>query len=49
MLPPRHSLYFDALEHGPPLVVKAASFAVSALLVLLVAIPVIAVGARIIA
>ena len=45
----RHHLYLDALEHGSPLVIKAASFAVSALLVLLVAIPVLAVGARIIA
>lgn len=42
-------LYLDALEHGSPLAVKAASFAVSALLVLLVAIPILAVGARIVA
>jgi hypothetical protein len=46
---PHRGLYIDALEHGSPLALKAASFAASALLVLLVAIPVLAVGARIVA
>ncbi|MBI3437449.1 MAG: hypothetical protein HY054_02130 [Proteobacteria bacterium] len=45
----RNGLYIDALEHGTPLVVKAVSVAVSALLVLVVALPVLAVGARIFA
>lgn len=49
MFAPRHTLFFSVLEHGSPLAVKAASFAVSALLVLLVAVPVVAVGARIVA
>jgi len=48
MLPHRHALYLDVLENGSPLAIKAASFAVSALLVLLVAVPVLAVGARIV-
>ena len=43
----RNGLYIDALEHGAPLTVKAVSIAVSALLVLIVALPVLAVGARI--
>jgi hypothetical protein len=42
-------LYIDALEHGTPLAVKAASLAVATLLVLLVAVPVLAVGAAVIA
>ena len=45
----RKGLYIDALEHGTPFSVKAASIAVSALLVLIVALPVLAVGARIFA
>jgi hypothetical protein len=45
----RNGLYIDALEHGTPLAVKAASVAVSALLLLIVALPVLAVGARIFA
>ncbi|MFT3729191.1 MAG: hypothetical protein QM759_15315 [Terricaulis sp.] len=45
----RHHFYLDVLENGSPLAVKAASFAVSALLVLLVAAPVVAVGVRIVA
>ncbi len=40
-------LYIDALEHGTPLAVKAASIAVATLLVLLVAVPVLAVGAAV--
>jgi hypothetical protein len=43
----RNGLYIDSLEHGTPLAVKAASVAVSALLVLIVALPILAVGARI--
>ncbi|MFN3465843.1 MAG: hypothetical protein ACK4X1_17385 [Terricaulis sp.] len=46
----RHTgLYIDALEHGTPLAVKAASIAVATLLVLLVAVPVLAVGAAVVA
>ncbi|MGE0742344.1 MAG: hypothetical protein AB7O98_13465 [Hyphomonadaceae bacterium] len=44
-----HRLYADALEHGSPLAVKAASFAIATLLVLLVAVPVLAVGAAVVA
>ena len=40
-------LYIDALEHGTPLAVKAASIAVSAALFLLVALPVLAVAAAV--
>jgi hypothetical protein len=42
-------LYFDVLENGAPLARKAAQFAVAAALVLVVALPVLAVGARIVA
>lgn len=42
-------LYIDALEHGTPLAIKAASLAVATLLVLLVAVPVLAVGAAVVA
>lgn len=42
-------LYIDALEHGTPLAVKAASIAIATLLVLLVAVPVLAVGAAVVA
>ena len=42
-------LYLDALENGTPLAVKAASVAVATLLVLLVAVPVLAVGAAVVA
>lgn len=41
-------LYIDALEHGAPLAIKAASIAVATLLVLLVAAPVLAVGAAVV-
>ena len=41
--------YLDVLENGSPTAVKAASFAAAALLVLIVALPVLAVGARILA
>jgi hypothetical protein len=42
-------LYIDALEHGSPLAVKAASVAVSAVLFLIVALPVLAVATAIVA
>jgi hypothetical protein len=42
-------MYLDFLEHGSPLAVKLASIAVSAVLVLIVAAPILAVGARIVA
>ncbi len=42
-------LYIDALENGTPLAVKAASVAVATLLVLLVAVPVLAIGAAVVA
>ena len=42
-------MYLKILDHGSPLAVRAASFAVSALLFLIVAVPALAVGARIIA
>lgn len=42
-------LYIDALEHGAPIAVKTASVAVATLLVLLVAIPVLALGAAVVA
>jgi hypothetical protein len=41
-------LYIDALEHGAPLSIKAASIAVSALLFLIVALPLLAVGAAVV-
>lgn len=41
-------LYLDALENGTPLSIKAASVAVATLLVLLVAVPVLAVGAAVV-
>lgn len=39
-------MYFKVLDHGSPLAMRAASFAVSFLLFLAVAAPVLAVGAR---
>jgi hypothetical protein len=41
-------MYLDFLENGSPLAVKAASFAVAALLVLIVAVPTLVVAAQII-
>jgi|GEM_PF-2121475 len=41
--------YLDVLEHGSPLAVKIASVAVSAVLVLLVAVPVLTLGAAVVA
>lgn len=40
--------YLSVLDHGSPLAVKLASIAVSAVLVLIVAAPVLAVGAAIV-
>lgn len=42
-------MYFDFLEHGTPAAVKAASIAVAAVLFLIVALPVLAVGAAVVA
>ena len=42
-------LYIDALEHGTPLTIKVASIAVATLLVLLVAAPMLAIGAAVVA
>ncbi len=41
--------YLDILENGTPFAVKAASLVVAALLVLVVALPVLAVGAAVVA
>jgi hypothetical protein len=41
--------YLEILEHGAPLAVKAANIAASAVLVLIVALPILAVAARIVA
>jgi hypothetical protein len=40
--------YISALEHGAPFTVKAASVAVSAVLFLIVALPVLAIGAAVV-
>lgn len=42
-------MYLSILETGTPLVVKAASIAVAAVLFLIVALPVLAVGAAVVA
>ena len=39
----------DVLDHGTPIVVKAASIAVATVLFLIVALPVLAVGAAVVA
>jgi hypothetical protein len=44
-----HYFYLSFLEDGPPLAVKAASVAVSVVLFLIVALPVLAVGAAVVA
>lgn len=41
--------YISALEHGAPLTVKIASVAISTLLFLIVALPLIAIGAAVVA
>lgn len=43
------SFTYNALDHGAPVVVKAASIAVSTVLFLIVALPALAVAARIVA
>jgi hypothetical protein len=45
----RNGLYIDALEHGTPLTVKIASVAVSAVLFLIVALPILAVATAVVA
>lgn len=40
---------FPYLENRPTLALRASSFAASALLILIVALPILAVGARIVA
>jgi hypothetical protein len=47
--PMRGHPYLDILENGSPLAVKAASLVVAAILVLVVALPVLAVGAAVVA
>lgn len=42
-------LYFDILENGSPTAIKAASIVAAAALFLLVAVPVLAVGAAVVA
>jgi hypothetical protein len=42
-------MYLSILEHGSPLAVRASSIAVAAVLFLVVALPVLAVGVRIVA
>lgn len=41
--------YLDVLENGSPVAVKAASVAVSTILFLIVALPLLAVGAAVVA
>jgi len=41
--------YLEVLDHGTPLAVKAASIAVATVLFLIVALPVLAVGAAVVA
>ena len=41
--------YLDVLEHGSPLAVKVASIAVSTVLFLIVALPILALGAAVVA
>ena len=41
--------YISALEHGAPLTVKITSVAVSTVLFLIVALPLIAIGAAVVA
>lgn len=45
----RFAPYIDALEHGTPASIKFASIAVSTFLVLIVALPVLAVATAIVA
>jgi hypothetical protein len=45
----QRGLYIDALERGTPLSIKAASIAVSTVLFLIVALPVLAVATAVVA
>jgi hypothetical protein len=45
----RNGLYISALGHGVPFSIKAASITVAAVLFLIVALPVLAVGAAVVA
>jgi hypothetical protein len=47
--PMRGYPYLDVLENGTPFAVRVASLAVAAILVLVVALPVLAVGAAVVA
>jgi hypothetical protein len=44
-----NGFYLDVLEHGAPLTVKIASIAVSAVLFLIVALPILAVASAVVA
>jgi hypothetical protein len=44
-----NGFYLDVLEHGAPLTVKIASIAVSAVLFLIVALPILAVATAVVA
>lgn len=48
-IPMRGYPYLDILENGTPFAVRAASLAVAAILVLVVALPILAVGAAVVA
>jgi len=45
----RNGLYIDAVEHGAPASIKAAAIAVSTVLFLIIALPVLAVATAVIA
>jgi hypothetical protein len=45
----QRGLYIDALEHGAPLPIKAAAIAVSTVLFLIVALPVLALATAVVA
>lgn len=45
----RNGLYINTLEHGAPLFVKVASLAASTVLYLIIALPVLALGAAVVA
>ena len=45
----RNGFYLSVLDHGSPLAVKAASIAVSTVLFLIVALPLLAVASAVVA
>ena len=47
--PMRNGFYLSVLDHGSPLAVKAASIAVSTVLFLIVALPLLAVASAVVA